>query len=1615
MMGTLSKKRNSIALCLCIIFVMQLALPITTMALTGGPSQPELQSFQPAGTSDMVDLFTGDFSYNIPLFELPGPNGGYPFNLSYQSGISMDQEASWVGLGFSLQPGSVTRQMRGLPDEFKGDLVKTKASMAPSVTVGLGAGVGIEVFGGAANLGVGFGINHNNYKGMGYSIDASIGFGKAVGSAATAGIGLSVSLDSKEGIGISPSLSLGFAEARANYNSRQGLSSVSFTSTMSVKGVAGKDYKSGKAKGQWGSSSVTSTLSLANPGYTPQISMPMRNVSMSATLKAGGAWWGIFGAPYLSGFYNEQWLKNDKKTVPNKAFGYLNYQYAENDDVMLDINREKDGMVMKESPNMAAPSLTYDIYSVTGQGISAMYRPMRNDYGIMHDQSGKSVSVSGSFGADVGPAASHVGANRDHSHSESVSGAWTEQNGLVSLAAFQRKTLNSAYEPWYFKVHGEPAVEKAEVVNTIGNDKAVRVRLTGSNNDAAASATFENSAWSNAVPANASLNRERKPRNQAIQPITNEELVQGSEEIMPVFRIFYENSSGQMTRFDRSSLKGHHTAGFIALTPNGLRYTYGLPAYNLLQEETMFSVLGQSGPVPRVNTGNNGGDDPKYDHNYTEKFLKKTELPPYAHSHLLTSILGPDYVDVTNDGVTPDDLGYWVKFTYRKVTDNNDRYRWRDPFSKAHWQEGWKTDPRDDKGSFTYGEKELWYLTRAETKSHLAVFSLEDREDGRGVAAKLQDANTTGKRVKSLQKIQLFSRAASGAVPIKTVRFEYDYSLCPGIDNGTNGSGKLTLKKLWFEYGTNSRGRFNPYQFTYHSSNPNYDILAYDRWGNYKPYPAGEYRYNYDFPYTEQDTQKKQQLDQQVASWSLKEIVTPSGGKIIVDYETDDYAYVQHKAAMQMTALVDPYSAGTGTLLQKYSLNSDNTKIRFRLEKPLPGDMPSTAQKAEVMKYLDEATGQLYFKILVNLRTPAENFHEYVAGYADIDFAAPMGLEKDASEEYVFGFFHLKKESGHHPMTLRAWQHLRTNQPELTSSGRTLKQTNNNNERARQIRSLAGFGAQIRQVFSGFYNYCNSKQWGREVIAAKSWIRLNCADLVKHGGGLRVRQITLQDNWQQDEEGKYGQVYEYTLQEQGKTISSGVATYEPLVGGDENALRYAKKFVQSVRMRSDNNLFFEYPVNESYYPGPQVGYRKVSVTSLASAALAGKDVKNITLSDGGKLFPSGNGISYGTTGATEYEFYTAKDFPVITDETDKINKPHKSFVLIPFLGSVSSSRLMASQGYSIVTNDMHGKQKRVSNYRQLPNGTIDSKPVSWVQYNYMTRSLVQNKKQALQVSNVMKDNGDGTVSVASADDIAAPDIAKYSLGQETELFTDMRQFTDRTWGGGIRFNTDVLYIPVVFAVIPVPVAVPWPNVSKSTVKLNTSVTNKVIFKAGILQSVEAYDGGSTVTTTNLKWDKTTGQVVLTSVNNNFDDPVFSYTIPAYTQYQGMGAAGQNTGLTFTIANVKKASHQTDRYAFTTSLAEGLLEPGDELILYPAEGETLANPLARVVYAGEEDGEKIVLTPLALTATAYTAFIARSGYRNQLSVSAGTITALEDPSVRGTVKSYKKKVKLPIEE
>ena len=98
----------------------------------------QISSFRKEGIVSLKD-----FSYNIPLCEI----GGYPLNIAYNSDPRMDDEASWVGLGWTLNPGAINRQMRGLPDDFKGDALTKEFNITEDRTIGGTFGLGFEFFG----------------------------------------------------------------------------------------------------------------------------------------------------------------------------------------------------------------------------------------------------------------------------------------------------------------------------------------------------------------------------------------------------------------------------------------------------------------------------------------------------------------------------------------------------------------------------------------------------------------------------------------------------------------------------------------------------------------------------------------------------------------------------------------------------------------------------------------------------------------------------------------------------------------------------------------------------------------------------------------------------------------------------------------------------------------------------------------------------------------------------------------------------------------------------------------------------------------------------------------------------------------------------------------------------------------------------------------------------------------------------------------------------------------------------------------------------------------------------------------------------------------------------
>ncbi|MFT5779003.1 MAG: hypothetical protein ACI837_001960, partial [Crocinitomicaceae bacterium] len=459
----------------------------------GGPDQPEVQSFTPIGTSDMVDPFTGDFSYNIPLMDVDG----YPINIAYSAGITPDQEASWVGLGWNLNPGVVNRAMRGLPDEFNGtEKIEKKLNLKKNWTVGGSISGEFELFGfQLLPINASLGINYNNYNGFGANVGVGVSVGIKVGDEAELTGGLGFGGSSTGGATITPKIGLKTGKDLKNpknklnlaapINSREGFTNMSVSYSRS-KDKAAKFTEKGekmslekkKAAGADGANlyavalPINSTYNVGMSSYTPQITMPMNSGGGTFSFKFGGDFFGGDGTLTLSGFFNSQWLKSKSEAVP--AYGYMKLGSGQNNsNAMLDFNRENDGGFTKNTPALAIPSLTYDIFAVSGQGVTGSYRPVRKQIGHVFDRDMKTTSVNGSLGLEAGLGATFKGGiDIALTYATSKSGDWKDGGNRAHNAV--RYTNND----FYFREANEMAVDAdPSFFNDLGGNKPVNFEV----------------------------------------------------------------------------------------------------------------------------------------------------------------------------------------------------------------------------------------------------------------------------------------------------------------------------------------------------------------------------------------------------------------------------------------------------------------------------------------------------------------------------------------------------------------------------------------------------------------------------------------------------------------------------------------------------------------------------------------------------------------------------------------------------------------------------------------------------------------------------------------------------------------------------------------------------------------------------------------------------------------------------------------------------------------------------------------------------------------------------------------------------------------------------------
>ncbi|HXB13985.1 MAG TPA: hypothetical protein VNZ45_18490, partial [Bacteroidia bacterium] len=1574
------KKPTHRVLALTVIFslLFQLGAPTCALALTGGPSQPEVQSFEPIGTSDMVDLFTGSYTYNIPLLNVDG----YPINISYHSGITMDQEASWVGLGWNVNAGVINRNVRGIPDDFDGETIEKDYNLKQNTTYGLNLGASFELFGSptsffSGSLDASIGIKYNTYTGVGadFGVTVSISAGGQDKTNLTGSLGLTSSSD--DGATIAPSIGMSYTSSRAagdettvglhvgtSINSRQGMSNLTIGADVSK----GQNNANGTTSTE-ATEGVHTSINFMMPTYTPQVTMPMTNLSITGSFKLGLALFGGHGSVSIGGYYSSQDLAQN--TITNPAYGYMHADDGvSNPNALMDFNREKDGPFTENTPDLPVTNFTYDILSVSGQGASGSYRAFRSDIGHVFDPYTYSTSNGYSLGIEVGAGdAVHVGADFTMSDVNSYSGDWTADNLASSTGlSFKSSTGDPLYEPFYFKDAGEKSVNSdPSFLQRMGGTDPQSIFL----NQYADFYTVASASYSSGLAVSTDNFRySRDIRTQNISLLYRSQLQNFALEDPDSLNLY-------------SGAQSYHIADITSLGTDGKRYVYGIAAYNTRKEETTFAVDSASA---NASTGlvsySAGNDNSSGNTKGRDNYYSNTITPPYAHSYLLTAVLSSDYVDADSvRGPSAGDLGTWTKFNYTKIPT----YNWRIPVGSglATFNEGLKTDPLDDKANYIYGTKELWYLKSIETKNYIATFTTFARKDALGVIDKNGAINTdTTAASRYLNKISLYTKPNYNAhaanptvplVPVEEVHFEYDYSLCQGVPNTssivTNNKGKLTLRKIYFTYQGSFKGRLSPYEFTYNSNNPSYNIKAYDRWGNYKPDTVSKYFAEpnasglspADYPYVEQN---KSKADLWSSSWTLTDIILPSGGQIHVDYESNDYAYVQNQTAGQMfrvdgsnaSSSIVPYSSfHFGEVLRL----SDSLNNNYYLSFPLQKDRNGIYIK-DITKYFS-GISYLYYRFLMKVSVatgtnPAA--YEYVSGYTPFSPTYSGANTNCGVIDTTHGWVQLSgidlddNNSGtYSPIMKSALQYGRTNMPrymwnEPSVSGPFGKSV---------LEAFASAFSQLATLVEGENGYLFNRGDGRIFVVDKSWLRLNNPGGFKLGGGARVKDIMMNDEWNGMTSGSeasfdYGQQYTYTTTaSDGTLISSGVAAYEPQSGGDENSLKQPVFYDVKNLLVPDDLHYMEQPFGECFYPSPGVGYSLVTVKNLQR-----------------------NGVHRDATGTVVHEFYTSYDFPTISNQTpvQEIREKTDPFSISSLLSLDVRDYMTASQGYSIQLNDMNGKPKAQFVYQE-----DQTTPISSVQYFYKRQPYLGSSFQVDNTATVI--NPDGSINNNATIGMFFDDVA------------DFRQSETDNVSFATQVNFDMFFV----GFIPIPVPVGLPSFSSETTRFRSAVTTKVIQQFGILDSTIVTDLGSTVKTQNLAYDAQSGEVLLTKTANDFNDSIFNLTYPAYWYYNGMGPAYQNIGLSLSNVNFYGNSGASVPNAF------GYFSNGDELALSNGLQAWVTSINGSNVVAEYKDG-----TPVTGT---FNLEIIRSGRRNMQTMDMAKITSLVNPINSLQSNSYQK--------
>jgi len=1499
-----SKKIKTISSIILVILFVQLCSPLIVLA-SNSPTQAETTAFSPPSTTDLVNPFTGEFSYSLPLLEVPNSSGNnFPLTLSYKSGTTIDEDASWVGYGWSLPIGAIGRTKRGFPDDLKpnGSNITYYHKQPKVTTISAGGNVSGEIFDFELPASGNFSIRYNSLSGFTWATGFSVSFLSTL------------------------NLNLGLDDNGANFDAtispmgalRAGLKESKLFEDQSLKNVNLMLKNSTVSRINWSARSMglfgaTSPQARAISTYTPSYSG--ENWSGSISLKAdptpvpAGTTAGIFGS--------YTWSKPSSDYTILRAFGAMYSDEAEsNSTSMMDYYHERvRPFKLKKSRYLSVPMVNYDNYSLSAPGFSGSFKLHHRKNGYYGPSETKSTTAIANIDPEVELGAGILGLGANVG-----GGASTNKNGRArTYDANDKRTFKNASQAKnvYFRfnndlggnvLHGyddHPAVPQ---VNNPGEISQEQMFLSENEGGYSGSSTS----------------------------IEYEKIENGTR---MAFRTIPSRTNEQIGKFITTNSNGmKYVYGQPVFSKDEYSMTYGLPKYANSSSNPNLYIDNGTVEYRPDNIGENTG---------LERISGNALKQPYANSYLLTQILTQDYIDFNSNEVCDEgDLGDYTTISYSCTAGDPINtpvwYKWRSPYLGLRYSKGDHLNPDDNTGSVSYGEKQVFYTHKIDTKTHVAYFitnkssfsykdengndvtingSTTEREDGFSANSEVQASrglsginSQSTNPLRKLEKIILFSkyRNANNEIllkKIKTVFFEYDYSSYPGQPNSRAGAGKLTLKKVWMENDDVLNFSTKPYEFFYTypsslpngfptmtSSSPNYSDAQYtDRWGYYQENGLTKHQNN--IPYVSQSGSPTDP-----APYLLKRVRIPSGADILVQYEQNDYCYVQDKKAMLMVPLE---SSSTDDIFLGIADITSPQRNSFKININSLGLSSSDAHEYVHNLLLNHK--RVFYRYKYNILPPLAGSGttpcEFdVEGYGQIVSATWDGVNTISVS--------IGKTSGAPSTTdkdtprLLAMEYLETAKHHLSACGSDGDQPLISGKFRSMMESVLRFAS--GPLYKSLLN--------PQLVASKSFIRLPIAATKKLGGGVRVRRLLTAYRHPDGGTvvGEYekilGNEYIYTMKENGKTISSGVASNEPSIGNEENALvnllEHIDGDLEGKTIAGQNREMYEGPIGESLLPGPSVGYRRVLVQSIVNTP---------------SLFsPS---IEAQNTGYTLHEYFTYKDKPshrVHVSERQEIEESNK-----PFLGTMQfmKNKVQSSQGYSIIIRNIHGQKKGEYRYGGLYSDNNTSPPVESTVYEYF-----DPEEKVPIMSNMFRP------------------IRYDYLGKEMEVCTDTRYSSDEFENYKVQISGSITALPWWF------IPALFPYISLTDDELKESVTTKVITYSTIQKSVTTLKNGVQNRVENIAFDNISGRAILTKHTDGYDgvslsasDPTlkyrgeyYSYSFPAHQIYDAMGQKGKSAGLELT----------EDDPSFGKLSLEIFNTPDCRLVIAPSEGNTFGSQQLR---------------------------------------------------------------------